>query len=210
MAGHYFWGTANGTNFLGVYFADGSHAYTGLPHQGLPSCTGSDTGVGTPQGIGAQGCTSYSYNPSTGAVTVGTMQGTYTGGAFTLDNLHLAELTVPKAGSTLAVTFQNVYASGAGSDFSGGFSDLTLASNGRFATASGATVGTLNGDAAVLPADQHGTYRIESSGRLELDFASGTNVVRTIGIDYESGKQPTLRGAMLDSSYYENQAAMSN
>ncbi|WP_194926288.1 hypothetical protein [Catenulispora pinisilvae] len=210
LAGHYYWGTADGKNFLGVYFADGSRAYTGLPHQGLPSCTDGDTGSGTPQGIDAQGCTTYSYDASSGAVAVGSMQGTYSSSAFTLDGLHLAQLMVPSAGSTLSVSLISVYASGAGSDFSGGFSTLTLGPDGQFATASGASVGTLDGDVAALPADQHGTYRIAAGGKLELDFAAGTNVVRTIGIDQEDTRQPALRGAMLDSTYFENQATMNN
>ena len=212
LAGRYYWGTADGTHFLGVYFADGSHAYSGLPHQGLPTCTGNDTGSGTPQGIGAQGCVAYTYDASSGAVTVGDLHGTYSGNSFTLDGLHLAQLTVPKPGSTLAVTLQSVYASGAGSDFSAGFNSLTLADNGTFTTANGATLGTLNGDVTAIPADQRGTYRITSNGRLELDFASGTNLVRTIGTDIDERSDPkqALRGAMLDSTYYANQATMNN
>jgi hypothetical protein len=209
LAGRYFWGTADGRNLLGVYFVDGSHAYSGLPAQGLPTCSGTDQGVGTPQGVDAQGCVAYSFDPSSGAVTVGSdMQGSYSGGSLKLAGLTLAQLDVPSPGARLSVVLTSVSATGAGSDFVGGYTQLVLRPDGDFVVASGADLGTLEGPLTDVPANQQGSYQIGSAGRLTLTYLEGPPQVRTIGLDDEANQRPSLRGALLGTDYYVNQATM--
>jgi len=57
---------------IGYAFIDGEWAYTAFPAEGLPSCTAA-TGDGAKEG--AEGCVKYSYEPTTGVVTIGSVTG---------------------------------------------------------------------------------------------------------------------------------------
>jgi hypothetical protein len=91
---------------------------------------------------------------------------------------------------------------------------LTLRPDGQFALSS-QTVSSMGGGGVPFtygwsaPPDQHGTYEIQSGGRIRLAFADGSVSVRTIGIAIgkDGRPDPAGEGLLLDDvNFYVDDA----
>ncbi|MBS1678962.1 MAG: hypothetical protein JST08_16415 [Actinobacteria bacterium] len=188
-------------------FIDGTWAYNGMPSGGLPNCTAVTGGPDT------EGCIKYTYDPSSGAVgleSIGTGKIT-AGGSLEVGEKAYSPTAIPAAGTRLQVEQEYVGFSG----FCGPFSTcttwheyVTLTNSGEFIL-SRQSLTTSEGAGSFVaagsyPPDQHGTYAIEGSARIKLNFADGTSQTKTIAIvlNKEGKPDPVNEGLLLDSSYF--------
>ena len=194
---------------IGYAFIDGTWAYHGIPAGGLPHCT-EVTGSAE-----KEGCLEYSFDPKTGAIRIGSLTGVInSAGELELDEEKYSPTVIPAAGTRLQVEQEYVGYRGLCGTFAGcttWHEHLLLTSTGEFvltreslSTAGGTGPGETFVAAGSYPADQHGTYAIESGGRITLAFADGTSQTKTIAILLNKAGQPdpVYQGLLLDSTYF--------
>ena len=220
LAGHYFWRTVTRADYAwenhGVAFLDGRWAYRGLPKGGLPTCTKVTAGVDA-EGNPTDGCLTYTYDRHSGAVTLGGEQGRFdtSTGKLTLGSDDYTPLAIPKPGTRYDVSLVNRGFSGFCGLIVGctTWTDyLTLRGDGQFALSS-QSVSSMGGSGVPFtygwsaPPDQHGTYEVQSGGRIKLTFANGSVSVRTIGIGIGKDGKPDAAGVGLlldDVNFYKD------
>ncbi len=202
LVGRYFYTTylVGATMYYRTYyFASDRFAYKGRPSGGLPACsTGATAGV-------SDGCIPYTYDTATGTVTVDGMTGSETRPhLLKLNGVGYAEAVPPAVGATFATTVHNLQGAGlCGTSCVFSTSTISFTAAGYFAYTSTVSGSTPDGGFSYLPAEQHGTYRVLSGGRLELTFASGQVQVRTIVLMLNRADQPDPAYAMLlDGAIY--------
>lgn len=222
LAGRYFWRTVTRVDYAwdnrGIAFVDDRWAYRGIPKGGLPTCTSVTAGVDA-KGEPTDGCLRYTYDKATGTVTVGSEQGRFekATGKLTLGSDDYDPLAIPAPGTRLDVSLVNRGFSGFCGLIVGctTWTDyLTLRTDGQFALTS-QTIASMGGSGVPFtyawnaPPDQHGTYEVQSGGRIRLAFADGSLSVRTIGIGIGAGGRPDAAGEGLlldDVNFYKDDA----
>jgi hypothetical protein len=194
---------------IGYSFIDGEWAYHGVPTEGFPQCT-SVTGDAE-----HSGCVKYTYDPSTQAVQIGSLSGKLNGsGSLEVDGKTYEQAIVQPAGTRLQVEQEFIGYSGLCGLITGcttWHEHLILGSNGEFVL-SRESLSTLGGigpgetfvAAGSYPADQHGTYQVESGARIKLSFADGTTSLRTFAVflNKEGKPDPTYAGILLGTDYF--------
>jgi hypothetical protein len=197
---------------IGYAFLDGEWAYHGIPAEGLPSCTAA-TGDGAKEG--PEGCVKYTYDPTTGAVKIGSVTGKLNpGGELEVDGETYSATSIPPAGTRIQVEQEYVGYSGLCGTFAGCTTfheHLILGSNGEFVL-SRESLSTLGGSgpgetfvaAGSYPADQHGTYAVEKGARIKLGFADGTTQTKTFAyfLNKEGKPDPVNEGILLGTEYF--------
>ena len=196
----------------GVFFSNAKWAYLGLPTGGLPTCTKVTetlTDKGKPTG---DGCRRYTYDRRTGRLKVGDQTGTYKNGTIELDGVVMTPVDTPRAGTTLDVRLEHRGFSGlCGLTFgcTTWHETLGMGSNGQFVRSS-SSISTMGGVGtpfvygAQYPPDEHGTYEIQSRGRVVFRYADGTVKTHTIGImrDKRGRPAPATEGLLLDDTNF--------
>jgi hypothetical protein len=194
---------------IGYAFIDGEWAYHGIPAEGLPSCT-AVTGDGSKEG--AEGCVKYTYDPTTGAVTIGSASGKLNpGGELEIDGQTYSATSVPPAGTRLQVEQEFIGYTGLCGPFSTcttWHEYLTLTNSGEFilsrsslTTSEGAGTFVAAGS---YPPDQHGTYAVEKGARIKLFFADGSTKTKTFAyfLNKEGKPDPAYAGILLGTEYF--------
>jgi hypothetical protein len=194
---------------IGYAFIDGEWAYHGIPAEGIPNCT-AVTGDGAKEG--AKGCVKYSYDPTTGAVTIGSATGKLNpGGELEVDGETYSATSIPPAGTRLQVEQEYIGYYGLCGPFSTcttWHEYLTLTNSGEFilsrsslTTSEGAGTFVAAGS---YPADQHGTYAIEKGARIALTFADGSFQTKTFAyfLNKEGNPDPAYAGILLGTDYF--------
>jgi hypothetical protein len=224
LGGRYFWRTVTRVDYAwdnrGIAFVDDRWAYRGIPKGGLPTCTSVTAGVDA-KGQPTDGCLRYSYDAASATVTVGGEQGRFdrATGRLTLGSDDYTPLAIPAPATRLDVALVNRGFSGFCGLIVGctTWTDyLTLRSDGQFALSS-QTIASMGGGGAPFtyawsaPPDQHGTYEVQSGGRIRLSFADGSVSVRTIGIgigiDKDARPDAAGEGLLLDDvNFYADDA----
>jgi hypothetical protein len=197
---------------IGYAFLDGEWAYHGIPAEGLPSCTSATTD-GTKEG--AEGCVKYSYDPTSGAVKIGSVTGKLNpGGELEVDGETYSATSIPPAGTRLQLEQEYVGYRGLCGTFAGcttWHEHLILTSSGEFVlskesltTAAGSGPGETFVAAGSYPADQHGTYAVEGGARIKLSFADGSVQTKTFAyfLSKEGKPDPTYEGVLLGIDYF--------
>jgi hypothetical protein len=204
IIGRYFWNTyqvLTTTYMHAYYFVDEQWVYRGVPKEGLPTCSGA-TATGE-----EDGCLPYTWNESTGALTIGS-----TGGEYKADSHGLkvgeesfSEASLPEPGTK--VDAEGSYINQFGlcpTACSFVTVDLHMSSNGEFARASGvAGFFGEGGSYGALPPEDHGTYAIDPRGRITFTYADGHVVVNTISFLLDDNNNPDPNyGILLGDSVY--------
>ncbi|WP_445151231.1 CARDB domain-containing protein [Baekduia sp. Peel2402] len=225
LIGTYWWYVINHVDWAwdnhGVYFINDGWAYRGIPKGGLPvSCTTQTAGVDE-KGNATDGCIPYTYDPATGAVTLGTVAGTFKDGKLQItdegDLQDYDRLVVPEAGARYGVElvhrgFQGMCGLILGCTTWENW--LTLAADGQFIYSKSTT--TTMGDPGIgpftaagsYPPDEHGTYEVLAGGKIRLAFADGTVKEHTFAIqtDKAGNPDPGGEGVFLDEdNFYKDE-----
>ncbi|MBC2933283.1 hypothetical protein [Nocardioides sp. zg-1228] len=211
LAGTYWWGWED-TNLQSsagwinhaVWFVDRKWAYTGWADGRKPRCSAK-----------VKECRRYSYDARTGRLKIGRekVKVTSAGFAFTHpgygEKLRVEPLTLPTKGTKLAVDLYHQNWSGFCTISCTAYTDyLTMDRAGRFVEG-GYSVGSwpgLGSSWATAPADQRGTYRVVSTGVIEMTYADGTRTRQVIGIQHDPrGKpNPAVAGVLLgETNFYD-------
>ncbi len=204
IVGRYFWMTSQvltTTYMHAYYFVDEHWVYRGVPKEGLPACS-SQTANGE-----EDGCLPYTWNESTGALSIGGTAGEYKIGSHFLQvgEESFSEALPAEAGAKFDASGSYINEYGL-CPLSCSFVtvDLKMSSNGEFARASGVS-GFFGegGSYGALPPEDHGTYSIDPRGRISFNYADGHVVVETIGVMLNSGDSPDANyGLVLGESAY--------
>lgn len=195
---------------IGYAFLDDTWAYHGIPAGGLPTCT-EVTGSAD-----KEGCVKYSYDPKTGAVTIGSLGGgkITSRGALEIDGQAYSPTYIPPAGTRYQVEQEYITYYGLCGLITGCSTShhrVLLTNGGEFVltsesltTVGGSGPGETFVAAGSYPPDQHGTYAIEPRGRIKLSFADGTVQTKTIAVLLNSAgnPDPVNEGFLLDSDYF--------
>jgi len=202
LSGRYFFSTQliGATTYMyGVYFVDGQWAYRGVPAGGLPACS-----ARTAPNQTDDGCVPYTYDPSTGALTVDGVAGSLVGDVFKLDGTGYAEAVPPAAGSRYDVSARSINGAGiCGISCSFVTHDLTLTGDGQFGLITTVSGSTPDSQFAALPPNQHGTYAIDQRGRVTFSYADGSVQTDTISImQNDAGAADPSYAFILDSTIY--------
>jgi hypothetical protein len=205
IVGHYFWNTyqvLTTTYMHAYYFTDEHFVYRGVPKEGLPTCSAQTT-----FNDDDDGCIPYTWNESTGALTIGSKTGEYKVGSHALkvDEENFSEAQVPEAGTKFDASGSYINQFGL-CPISCTFTtaDLQMSSGGEFARASGVS-GFFGegGSYGALPPEDHGTYAIDPRGRITFSYADGHTVVETIGVLLDNSDNPDPNyGLLLGESVY--------
>lgn len=181
LSGRYFWGYMpttlsdyRGWETRAVWFLNSRWAYTDVPKAGKkPSCA-KTTSV----------CKRYSYNSKTGVAKIGSQRFTVTTEGFTYKahskdakKSRFEPITLLSKGAKISTTLER-------DDWSGycvisctaSSERISFAKNGRFVWQR-SSVGNWSGIGsswAIVPPDQRGTYRVISTGRVELRYSDGS------------------------------------
>lgn len=202
LAGRYFYRTeliGAGMYYITYYFANGQFAYRGQPSGGLPNCP-----AATAQGDD-DGCIPYTYDPATGTVTVDGKSGTLTAPhVLRLGDGPYAEAETPAAGTTFDLYAHSLNGSGiCGVSCTYVASEILFKPSGAFARSTSVSSSTPEGDFTSLPPDQHGTYSVQSGGRILFTYADGHTLTETIGVMEADDDHPDPQyGILLDGSIY--------
>jgi hypothetical protein len=197
---------------IGYAFIDGEWTYHGIPAEGLPTCT-APSGDGAKEG--AEGCVKYTYDPTSGAVKIGSVTGKLSpGGELEIDGETYSPTSIPPAGTKLQVEQEYVGYRGLCGTFAGcttWHEHLVLTSSGEFVL-SRESLSTLGGSgpgetfvaAGSYPPDQHGTYVVEKAGRIKLSYADGSTKTKTFAyfLNKEGKPDPTNEGILLGTEYF--------
>ena len=82
-------------------------------------------------------------------------------------------------------------------------SEILFKPSGAFARSTSVSSSTPEGDFTSLPPDQHGTYAIQSGGKILFTYADGHTLTETIGIMNADDDHPDPQyGILLDGSIY--------
>ncbi|GAA2240852.1 hypothetical protein GCM10010401_11920 [Rarobacter faecitabidus] len=208
LAGRYFWGADSSLDQAwqprGVYFVNKKWAYVGVPAKGLPKKCKTKK----------KECQRYTYNAKTGKVKVGKSKGTVDSKGLNLKvdkaNKYYWPAQAPKKGSRLHVSLRHQGASGCGYGFGKICHTytwyLTLGKNGKFSEASQSTTNwSVPTDGWYVGSnDTKGKYRILGGGRIELKYANGKKVIRTIAVFTDAREKPSPRyeGLLLGGTKY--------
>jgi hypothetical protein len=198
IIGRYFWNTyqvLTTTYMHAYYFVDESWVYRGVPKEGPPSCSG-QTANGE-----EDGCLPYTWNESTGALTIGS-----TGGEYKVDSHGLkvgeesfSEAVLPDAGTKFDAEGSYINSYGL-CPISCSFVtvELKMSGNGEFARAGGVS-GFFGegGSYGALPAAEHGTYAIDPKGRITFTYADGHTSIETIAFMLDDNNNPDPNYAVL-------------
>lgn len=212
LTGTYWWGweSTNLQSSAGwinhaIWFVDRKWAYTGWAEGKKPRCSAK-----------VKECQRYSYNVRTGKVRIGRQKAKVTSEGFSFkhpdyadEKLRVEPLTLPKKGTKLGVDLYHQNWSGFCAITCTSYTDyLTMDTGGRFVEG-GFSVGSWPGlgqSWSSAPADQRGTYRVVSTGIVELAYADGTTRREVIGIQHDpSGRpNPAFEGVLIgDTNFYE-------
>ncbi|NYE35031.1 type 1 fimbria pilin [Nocardioides cavernae] len=212
LTGTYWWGwestdlqSSAGWINHSVWFVDKKWAYTGWAEGKKPRCSAK-----------VNECQRYSYNARTGTVRIGRQKAKVTSAGFAFkhpaykdEKLELEPLTLPKKGARLGVDLYHQNWSGYCAISCTSYTDyLTMDTAGKFVEG-GFSVGSWPGlgqSWSSAPADQRGTYKVVSTGIVEMTYADGTRKREVIGIQHDpSGKpNPAFEGVLIgDVNYYE-------
>lgn len=220
LAGTYWWYTINHVDWSwdnhGVYFVDDQWAYRGIPKGGLPACTAQTAGTDD-KGNETDGCIPYTYDPASGALTLGTAAGTFKDGRLTItdegDQREYSRLIVADAGSRYTVNLTHRWFQGMCGLYLGcttGLQSLQLLPDGEFIN-SHSTTSTMGDPGSgpftyvgSYPPDEHGTYEVQAGGKIHLAFADGTAKDYTFAVQTNQAGQPdpAAEGVMLDDDNY--------
>jgi hypothetical protein len=205
IVGRYFWNTylVLSTSYMhAYYFVDEHWVYRGVPKEGLPAC-GSQTTFNDED----DGCIPYTWNESTGALTIGSVAGEYKVGSHGLKvgDESFSEAAPPEAGTKFDA--EGSYINGFGlCPISCSFVtvELKMSSNGEFARAAGvAGFFGEGGSYGALPPEDHGTYSIDPRGRITFSYADGHIVTETIAVMLDNNDNPDPNyGLLLGESAY--------
>ena len=218
LADRYFWGTTVDPMYAwrnhAIWFVDDRWAYYGFPPAGRPRC-GAPTTVTDEKGNPTDdGCRPYTYDPRTGALTVGALHGSFSGGGVRLGELEFgAELSIPRAGARLDVDLGHSGFSGMCGLITGCTTWhylLVLRVDGRFMRSNSATSTMGDGTSTPfvwgsnMPPDKTGTYEILAGGAIRFRYLDGRVEAETIGIERTRGRDdPSGKGLLLgDTNYY--------
>lgn len=215
LAGTYWWYTITHVDSAwdnhGVYFLDDVWAYHGIPKGGLPTACGARVA----------GCTPYTYDPATGAVTLGTAAGTFKDGKLQIadegDLQDFTRLLIPEAGARYDVNlvhrgFQGMCGLILGCTTWQHW--LRLMPDGQFVYSKSTT--TTMGDPGMgpftavgsYPPDEHGAYAVQPDGRIHLAYADGSTKDYTFAVQLNAAGQPDPggEGVFLDEdNFYKDE-----
>ncbi|MBB2890486.1 hypothetical protein [Flexivirga oryzae] len=211
LTGHYFVGAGtfnmNGSdgNYYGVWFLGDEWAYWGRPTSGAPRCTAVTGSIGSQPGDG-WGCVRYSYDASSGALTVGGHSGSYRNGELEVGDWSFSPTLLPAAGTRVAVNLMNRGYSGMCGLYGGcstWSTSLAMTDDGHFVLTSG-SISSFSGSgsfgwASDYPPDKKGTYQVEAGGRIRLHYDSGKTEVRTFAEKYDAAGHPDPADASGDA-----------
>ncbi|MCD4526984.1 hypothetical protein [Nocardioides sp. cx-173] len=200
LVGRYYWGhkpvqVDRGWDNVAVRFVSPRFAHVGFDKVGAPRCAKA-----------SRTCRPYQYNARTGVVRVaGLGKGRATTEGIRLGKQDYFPLSTPKPGAKLALRLIHQNFEGTCGIYCSTWTEwLTMDQRGRFVR-SRQTLGSIGAPGvgtvwAVVPADERGTYRVLSRGRIRLSYANGTSQVHTIGIGHDvRGKpSPAGEGILLD------------
>jgi hypothetical protein len=204
IVGRYFWNTyqvLTTTYMHAYYFVDEHWVYRGVPKEGLPAC-GSQTANGE-----EDGCLPYTWNESTGALSIGGTAGEYKTGSHGLEvgEESFSEAVPPEAGTKFDAAGSYINEFGiCPSSCSFVTVDLEMSSSGEFARASGVS-GFFGegGSYGALPPEDHGTYSIDPRGRITFTYADGHVITETIAVMLNEANAPDPNfGLLLGESAY--------
>ncbi|WP_157073210.1 CARDB domain-containing protein [Kribbia dieselivorans] len=210
LTGRYFWGFRPdsalynvGWMTRAVWFVNSTYAYVDFAKNGVkPTCTRTTTK-----------CKRYTYNARTGVATIAGQRVTINTEGFTYKvpgdptSSYFDPLYLPKKGARVATYLTHKTYHGNCILSCTAFTDrIELGTNGRFVKSSvalGSWPG-IGGSWGSIPPDKRGTYRIISTGRIELKYATGTKQRRTIGymLDLLGRSSPKNDGIMLGNTNY--------
>ncbi|MBO1900376.1 hypothetical protein J4H92_00240 [Leucobacter weissii] len=210
LSGRYFWGFLpsslsdyQGWNNRAVWFLNKKWAYVGFPKSGKkPRC-----------GKSSKSCKRYSYNKRTGVAKIGAQKFKVTSEGFRYRakkgeaKAYFEPLTLPKKGARLsAKLLRHDWTGYCMLTCTATTERLVLGKNRKFVW-SRSSVGSwpgLGSSWAIIPADQRGTYRVISKGRIELRYSNGKKKRHTIGIMHDiRGKASPSEGVMIgDTNFY--------
>lgn len=212
LTGTYWWGfeSTNLQSSAGwinhsIWFVDAKWAYTGWAEGRKPRCSAS-----------VKECQRYSYNPRTGKLKLGKQKAKVTSEGFVFkhpayqdEKLRVEPLTLPKKGTKLALDLYHQNWSGYCAITCTSYTDyLTMDTSGKFVEG-GYSVGSWPGlgqNWSSAPADQRGTYKVVSTGIVELSYADGTRRREVIGIQHDPSGRPNAayEGVLIgDTNFYE-------
>jgi hypothetical protein len=204
IVGRYFWNTypvLTTTYMHAYYFVDEDWVYRGVPKEGLPAC-GSQIANGE-----EDGCLPYTWNESTGALSIGGTAGEYKIGSHGLEvgEESFSEAVPPEAGTKFDAAGSYINEFGiCPSSCSFVTVDLEMSSSGEFARASGVS-GFFGegGSYGTLPPEDHGTYSIDPRGRITFTYADGHVITETIAVMLNEANAPDPNfGLLLGESVY--------
>ncbi len=190
LTGHYFVGQhlfntmGSDGNFYGVAFLSDGWAYWGRPKAGLPSCTDVTGQPSAKKPTTGWGCVHYSYDADSGKVNIGGLDGSYRGGALTVNDWTFSSTKIPASGSRLEVDLINRGYSGQCGGYVGcttWSTSLVLTRDGHFVK-SGQAITSRSGFgwAASIPPDEKGTYEVLDGARVTLSYESGKTETMTL------------------------------
>lgn len=204
IVGRYFWNTyqvLTTTYMHAYYFVDEHWVYRGVPKEGLPVCS-SQTANGE-----EDGCLPYTWNETTGALSIGGTAGEYKIGSHgaKVGEESFSEAAPPEAGAKFDAGGSYINEFGicpSGCSFV--TVDLQMSSNGEFARASGvAGFFGEGGSYGALPPEDHGTYSIDPRGRITFNYADGHVITETIAVMLNEANTPDANyGLLLGESAY--------
>jgi prepilin-type processing-associated H-X9-DG protein len=205
IVGRYFWNSyqvLTTTYMHAYYFVDEHFVYRGVPKEGPPACSAQTT-----FNDDDDGCIPYTWDESTGALTIGSAGGDYKVGSHGLKvgDESFSEAQVPEAGTKFDASGSYINQFGI-CPISCSFVtvDLQMSSGGEFARASGVS-GFFGegGSYGALPPEDHGTYSIDPRGRITFSYADGHVATETIVVmlDNSDNADPNY-GILLGESVY--------
>lgn len=194
LSGRYFWGSApvslgdsSGWKPRAVYFLNKKWAYVGFPKNGKkPSCKKSSST-----------CKRYAYNKKSGIAKIGKQKFRVTNKGFTYrvkkneGKSSFKPVALGKKGARYsAKLIRHDWSGTCAISCTATTERLQLGKNGRFVWAR-SSVGSwpgLGSSWTIVPPNQRGTYKVISSGRIELRYANGKKKRYTFGL------MPDIRG----------------
>jgi hypothetical protein len=176
LAGRYFWTQV----YLGVagiyqytlYFTNDTYVYTGKPTGSWPTCTEVTTT-----------CKTYTYDSTTGTLTINDKSATLKGLKLTYGGATYWQLGAAAAGARWDTTLTYSNSIGTCPD---ACTDAAIwyafAPDGRFIRGNGSSSTNIFSTWVVTGNDRKGTYEVRADRTLQLTYADGTQQILTLGI----------------------------
>ncbi|WP_193610253.1 hypothetical protein [Nocardioides lijunqiniae] len=205
LVGRYYWGhkpvrADRGWDNVAVRFVNARFAHVGFGRTGAPRCARA-----------SRTCRPYRYQRGTGVVRVqGLGRGRATSEGIKLGKQAYSPLSTPRPGAKLPAKLVHRNFEGLCGSYCTTWTEwLTMDARGRFVR-SRQTIGSLGPPGvgtvwSVVPADERGTYRVLSGGRVRFSYANGTTRTHTIGISQDVLGKPSPGGVGLlldDVNFY--------